>query len=252
MDIWSIGCLALVVALPILVLDFDGTIALGDGPVWAYADAALAQIEPGAAESIRTTLTDFLAGDRLDLPYADGYFAVADLCSAHLDVAQLDQAYRQSRRALDAAELQISSPPGLGQFLRTVEATPVLVTNAPADGVHRALTALGLDDVVDQLICEAGKPAGLNHIVSDLLGDLDPRWLMSVGDVYANDIAPILGRGCATAFINRFGVQSGPAHLVGTTFGELYEQIGIWAADPTAFLQRNAVHLSATPAKDLT
>lgn len=237
---------------PILVLDFDGTIALGDGPVWAYADAATAQISPSVAQSVRATLTRFLAGDRPDLPYADGYFAVADLCAPYLSAEQLNDAYRSSRQVLNETELKISSPPGLAQFLRALPASPVVLTNAPADGVQRALSALGIADLVDQLICEAGKPKFLDRIIAGLLGDLDAAWLMSVGDVYANDIAPILPRGCATAFINRFGVQSGPAHLVGATFAEMYQQIEEWAVDPPTFLQRHTVHLSANPAKDLT
>ncbi|ERK67909.1 hypothetical protein N136_04607, partial [Leifsonia aquatica ATCC 14665] len=30
--------------LPLLVLDFDGTVCVGDAPVWAYAEAVIAGI----------------------------------------------------------------------------------------------------------------------------------------------------------------------------------------------------------------
>ncbi len=243
-------------AASVIVLDFDGTVCLGDGPVWAYANAAFGRIDDvRATHQMRERLTDFLASGADAAEYKDGYFAVADLAAVHLDANALDAAYAESRHALATSPVDVHAPAGLHDFLDAFDnVARVLVTNAPYDGVAETLAALGLARHIDAVIADAKKPAGFRALLPRLLGSRPTSHLLSVGDVYDNDIAIPLGAGCATAFINRFGHTPGPSHLNGATFEQMYDDILTWAHDPEKFLRSfpaSQAHPSATaPAKD--
>lgn len=243
-------------AASVLVLDFDGTVCLGDGPVWAYANAAFGRIDDvRATQQMRERLTDFLCSGADAAAYQDGYFAVADLAAVHLDADSLDAAYAESRQVLATAPGDVRAPEGLHHFLGAFDnVARVLVTNAPYDGVTETLATLGLTDLIDAVFADAKKPAGLRGLLPQLLAGRPASHLLSVGDVYDNDIAIPLENGCATAFINRFGHTPGPSHLHGATFEEMYDGILTWAHDPEKFLQSfpaPSTHPSATAsAKD--
>ena len=72
-------------------------------------------------------------------------------------------------------------------------------------------------------------------MLGKLLGGADPATLMSVGDIWVNDIAPALELGCATAFIDRSGRDLRPAHARGRTMQDLYPAIEAWARSPRDF-----------------
>ncbi|PRZ40543.1 FMN phosphatase YigB (HAD superfamily) [Antricoccus suffuscus] len=248
-------------AASVLVLDFDGTVCLGDGPVWAYANAAFGRInDVRATHQMRERLTTFLSAGARAAAYKDGYFAVADLAAAHLDADALDAAYAESRQALATLPGDVRAPEGLHDFLDQFDnVARVLVTNAPYDGVTETLATLGLTDVIDAIIADAKKPAGFRDLLPRLRDGRPASHLLSVGDVYDNDIAIPLESGCATAFINRFGHNPGPSHLHGARFEEMYDGIHAWARDPEQFLRSRPLptpyarqpHPSATaPAKD--
>jgi FMN phosphatase YigB (HAD superfamily) len=225
---------------PVLVLDFDGTVCVGDAPVWAYADAVLDVIEgdPVVRGAIRAGLGAFLSGAPESPVYADGYAAVAALAAPHATAEQLGIAFRASRRALAMGEVPVASPSGLDAFLRGLEgaALRVLVTNAPAEGVRETLDRLGVADGVDRTITEAGKPAGWGRILPELLGARRPARLMSVGDIWRNDLAAPLAAGSGVALIDRFGQQSGLVHLVAPRFEDLYDDLAAWVREPEGFL----------------
>ncbi|GAA0425424.1 hypothetical protein GCM10009543_20750 [Leifsonia naganoensis] len=230
--------------LPLLVLDFDGTVCVGDAPVWAYAEAVIAGIldrdDIAGREldaGLRARLGAFLDGEPGSPAYADGYAAVAELAAGHADEELLQRAYQRSRRELAGGRLDVSAPEGLADFLEGLAGTAerVLVTNAPLDGVTETLEALGLAGSIDRVHAEARKPAGWADLLPRLLDGRDPRTLLSVGDIWGNDLAEPLAAGCATALIDRFGHRAGPAHLVAPTFPELYPGIAAWAEDPIAF-----------------
>ncbi|MFF2050834.1 HAD family hydrolase [Leifsonia sp. NPDC058194] len=230
--------------LPLLVLDFDGTVCIGDAPVWAYAEAVIAGIldrddsaGSGLDAGLRARLGAFLDGEPGSPAYADGYAAVAQLAAGHADEELLQRAYQRSRRELAGGGLDVSAPVGLADFLDGLAGTAerVLVTNAPLDGVVETLGALGLAGAIDRIHAEAGKPAGWTGLLPRLLDGRDPRALLSVGDIWGNDLAAPLAAGCATALIDRFGHRAGPAHLVAPSFPELYPGIAEWAHDPLGF-----------------
>lgn len=231
-------------APPLLVLDFDGTVCVGDAPVWAYAEAVIAGIldrddsaGSGLDADLRARLGAFLDGEPGSPAYADGYAAVAELSAGHADEELLQRAYQRSRRELAGGRLDVSAPEGLADFLDGLAGTAerVLVTNAPLDGVMETLESLGLAGCLDRVHAEARKPAGWADLLPRLLDGRDPRALLSVGDIWGNDLAAPLAAGCATALIDRFGHHAGPAHLVAPSFPELYPGIAAWAEAPFAF-----------------
>ena len=226
----------------VLVLDFDGTVCLGDGPVWAYAEA----IRPHLDERLAGQVTDGLLAYLEDHPgagtYADGYGAIAALAGPHVPRAVLDAAYAASRAALADGRLDIHAPEGLVELLDRLRPAvrTVVVTNAPSTGLAEALDALGLAGSLDRVIPSAGKPAGLPAVLDDLLDGADPATLMSVGDIWLNDIRPALELGCATAFIDRSGRDLRPAHARGRTIQDLYPALEAWARSPRDFADATA------------
>lgn len=210
---------------PVLLLDFDGTVCTGDAPVLAYAEETLADVPTPEADRVRSTLHDFLAGD-LGARWEDGYDAVQHLSGPFVDDATRERAYQRSRARLAAGEVPFSTPPGLVDLLRDLApvAQRVLVTNAPLHGVESTLETLGLAPVIDTVVPGADKPDGWSVVLPQILGDRPAHLAVSVGDVYRNDIAPLIPTGASTAFIDRFGSHGLPAAPTWTapSFPDLY------------------------------
>jgi len=224
---------------PVLLLDFDGTISLGDGPVLAYAEEAFADL-PGDRRAVaQGQLDGFLAGDpELLRRYADGYGCVHDQVVDHLTPDQLSAAYLKSRRRLAAEDLGTSAASGTADLLTALEgvATRVVLTNSPAVGVVESLQRFGLSELLDQVVVGADKPHRMLEHIDALTAGRQPATLISVGDHWCNDLAVPLERGCATAFISvRTGVDE-PAHLCGHDLAALAPGILAWAQDPVGFI----------------
>jgi FMN phosphatase YigB (HAD superfamily) len=218
--------------LPLLVLDFDGTVCLGDGPVWAYADAAVRDLDDATAAHVTAGLRRHLDGAADG--FSDGYAAVAAYAGPYVSPDDLQRAYAASREALAGATLDIVAPAGLAEFLTGLagRARRVLVTNAPPVGIPESLATLRLTDCIDDIHTEARKPAGLTRLLPELLDGAPPASLMSIGDVWVNDIEPALAIGAATAYIARDPHDGRPAHLRATHLSALYPAISAWVADP--------------------
>lgn len=219
----------------LLLLDFDGTVCVGDGPVWAYAEAVLGDIADttGEGDEIRQKLGAFLDGQAGD--YIDGYAAVAQLAGTHASAETLQRAYRASRRALADGILDVHAPKGLAELLADLAPATerILVTNAPVDGVAETLERIGLAQHIDRIVSDAGKPAGWSTLLPELLHGRDPARCMAVGDIWTNDLEPPHDAGCATALIDRFGRGAGAPGLVAPTFEQLYDGIRAWATANT-------------------
>ena len=252
----------------VLLLDFDGTVCVGDGPVRAYAEAVVTAVLDAATDDThraagRSFSEDLRAGLEAYLDAAaagagasaagqvpvDGYAAVAALAAGHATPAQLDAAYAASREALAVSGLEVAAPAGLVALLDELgpQVERVLVTNAPARGVTETLARLGLADVIDDVVTEAAKPAGWDRILPAYLAGRPPQAVLAVGDVWRNDVEPPLAAGCATALIDRFGHHAGPANLTARTFEELYPGIHAWAADPDGFVAAHPARVDAIP-----
>ncbi|WP_411699701.1 HAD family hydrolase [Conyzicola sp.] len=214
-----------------IVFDFDGTVSLGHGPVRAYARAASAVL--GSEEA-----ATFLAAVDLALDHApsgqlagteaiDGYDLVRLLSAEHgIDPATLSDAYLASRTRLATADSPITAPRGLPEFLRFARdyASIVLATNAPDIRVPEAIGELGLTGLFDAVYTSVGKPGGLDQVLDDWL----PRGeLLSVGDVWVNDLAPASARGALTALVGSPDTAATPTYRA-DHLHELYPVIAAW------------------------
>lgn len=225
----------------VLVLDLDGTVCVGDGPVLRYAEEVEAHLGVGLPAQVAA----FLTGDAPGGPAQDPYQLVQQVAAAHgLPADRATRAYLDSRAALFAGEVQVAAPEGLAGLLSELrpQVHVVVLTNAPRAGLDALLDRLGLAGVVDEAVGDAGKPAGMGPFTDRALAGFgiagQPWRLMSGGDLWANDLAAPAGRGCATAYIDRFGLRQGPADARAATFEGLYDAVRHWSVDAHAFGRR--------------
>ncbi|GAA4752450.1 HAD family hydrolase [Amnibacterium soli] len=206
------------------MLDFDGTVAVGDEPVLAYFRGVAG---PEADDVLARWVVTGGAG------YRDGYGLVADWAAAH-EVAEevRSAAYAASRAALHDGTAAVRAPEGLADLLRRRpdDVRCVLVTNAPVQGIEPVLARLGLDGLLDEVVGDARKPDGMPAVLERLLGEaaLPADALLSVGDVWRNDLEPAAAIGAATAFIDRFGADEGAPTFRGRTLEELLPDLERW------------------------
>ncbi|HSI91965.1 MAG TPA: hypothetical protein VK925_00615 [Jiangellaceae bacterium] len=224
----------------IMLLDLDGTACRGDEPVLEYARLVGAALPDRTAARLTAMLHGFLNGTDRDGVLADaqdGYQAVAAL-AAHLGSPpeMTEAAFHGSRGRLAAGELRVEAPAGLVDLLAELRPTVrvLLVTNAPATGLEAILNRLDLIGVLDEVIANAGKPAGLPPVLERVLADVgaehDPWRLLSVGDIWANDLRVPRERGSATAYVDRFDRRQGPADARAPLVEDLYDHIRRWAS----------------------
>lgn len=213
---------------PTIIFDFDGTLALGNGPIVAYANAVAE--ETGNAEFLgnaMSALDEFEAGRTTR---RDGYDVVGTLATdAGVRADVLNRAYLASRAAL-ADPGSVAAPEGLLAFLTRLgsHARLVLATNAPGDGIISLLESWGVAEAFDELHFSVGKPGGLEPILDDAL-TRGP--VLSVGDIVAFDLAPALARGAATALVGATAERA-PESVTfrGASLHDLYSDIETWAA----------------------
>lgn len=205
----------------VVVYDFDGTVSVGDAPAREY----LRGIAGNRADQL------FAAWDAAGRPGLDGYAMVADWARAN-GVSQTDRshAYAASRAALHDGRIATQAPAGLADLLhiRPDPVRCVLVTNAPIDGIGPALERMGLGGCFDELIGDAGKPAGLPALLRQVLGGLPAERLLSVGDLWANDLAPAAAIGAATALVDPQGTGNGSPTYRACTLTALLPDIERW------------------------
>lgn len=241
---------------PVLVLDLDGTLAVGDAPVLGYARAieSLVPQAGGLTGAVEAFFTDPHGDERL-AHAQDGYQAVHVLSEElGVDGETRDRAYAMSRAALDDDLGDVRAPEGLADALGGLDAHLVLITNSPRDGLATLLDHLGVAGLVGEVRTDAGKPAGLRRLLVELLEqhglDDAPAALMSVGDIWVNDLAPALELGCATAYVDTFDRDQGPAHVRARTLPELYPALRAWAHDPVGFVHAHPLATAVASTTD--
>jgi len=218
---------------PVLLLDFDGTVCLGDGPVLAYAEEAFAQLPAALRADADRRVAAYLAHTPQDGDdeAADAYSLVLQIAGSHIGADALSAAYLASRKRLETDDLGIHPPEGLHESLQELgpQVTRVLMTNSPELGLERALETLGVAGLLDQVVCSAAKPVALARHVGVLLGGQSPHRLLSVGDHWTNDIAVPRAMGCATAYLAPAPHPLRPADVTARTYAELALHIKTWA-----------------------
>lgn len=211
-----------------IIFDFDGTLAVGNGPVLAYAGQVVEAAGDGFLQRVAEGLAEFEAGNSR---YRDGYDVVGTLAAAEgVTAAQLGQAYQRSRELLGTDTAPVATMPGLGDFLTGLHrhARLVLATNAPQTGVDHVLDSWGVRGAFDALHFTVGKPAGLTALVRDALAK-GP--VLAVGDIAEYDLAPAWSQGADTALV---GATAADDHVTvtmrGRTLADLRTAIESWAA----------------------
>lgn len=213
---------------PSIVFDFDGTLAIGHGPVRAYARQIAPAAGAGFAERVEAELARFDAGEA---EFRDGYDVVGSLArAAGVDDATLQAAYLASRAQLGTDLAPVDTMPELDAFLETLgrSARLVLATNAPEQGIDRVLAAWGVRDRFAELHFAIGKPAGLTRLITTLRAQ-GP--VLSIGDIAEFDLAPARALGADTALVGATAALS-PASVTlrGPSLAALRTDIETWAA----------------------
>ncbi|WP_291380025.1 HAD family hydrolase [Demequina sp.] len=211
-----------------VIFDFDGTVALGHAPVDAYVrEIVAATADAGLAAAVSEGLGEFEEGLSNAI---DAYDVVRTVASERaIDAEVLRAAYLRSRALLATAEVPVEAPEGIVPFLqRLAEAADLaLVTNAPSTRLAEALATLGIDQLLPTRHTEAAKPEGLTAIVADALlrGPV-----LSVGDIYQNDLAPAAALGADTALVGPLWRSfAARTTMAAATLPELYPLIEAWA-----------------------
>ncbi|AZI58712.1 HAD family hydrolase [Nakamurella antarctica] len=220
--------------------------AIGHGPVLAYARSAAALLGPDGAtleEAVasgvqRADQLGFFAGD-----VTDGYGLVHKLAvAAGATPEMMNSAYQESRALLGTQDAPIRAPEDLAAVLARIGATSrvVLVTNAPDIQLDYALSSLGLDGHFHAVHSSAAKPAGLRVRVENWLAE---GRVLSIGDIWENDLAPVAELGGQTALV---GNPSGNARpdFASPTLPGLYNAIIAWAETDSPVLHSpgNSTH----------
>lgn len=213
---------------PSIVFDFDGTLAVGHGPVLAYANIIAPYAAPGFIDRVHVELERFDSGVTV---YRDGYDVVGSLARlAGVSVATTQTAYDGSRSLLGTAAAPVSTMPGLAEFLTTLSAhvTLVLATNAPEAGVDRVLDDWGVSSSFTEKHFAIGKPAGLSNLV-ERLRESGP--VLTIGDIAEFDLTPAAELGADTALVGATALHS-PASVTmrGSSLAAIRADIEAWAA----------------------
>ncbi|WP_152649829.1 HAD family hydrolase [Demequina oxidasica] len=219
-----------------IVFDFDGTLALGLGPLKAYARCVAELVETSRRESVEAELdAAILEFERSTDRYRDAYDAVRQASLAlGIEDETLSRGYMASREVLATEAAPVKAPAGLREFLESLPCyvTVTMVTNAPDIRITEALIALGVEDLIGARVCSARKPAGIEAVVRDAL---QHGPVLSVGDIYEFDLAPALELGADAALVgDTSGRYSDRVTMAGATLTDLYPAISAWATSSTA------------------
>jgi FMN phosphatase YigB (HAD superfamily) len=197
-----------------ILWDFDGTVYRAPDACRYYAEEISRCLPPAKRACYLQRVEDYLRGNA-GVEAADGWEAAVSAAGGEDDPVHRRDAFRKAREYLESERCPVEVPTGLREALEATRPVcrQLLLSNTPAFGVFGLLQRLGLADLFDEVVCEAGKPGSLPARVAatcNIFG-LDVHAVLSVGDHFRNDIAPALGTGAATAYIDQFG--NGPAGL---------------------------------------
>ncbi|WP_425466997.1 HAD family hydrolase [Propioniferax innocua] len=219
------------------MFDFDGTVALGLGPVRAYGRKVSEAMADGQAfqEALFAELSQAQQKGAVPAPALDAYDLVRLRATAQgVPSHVIDQAYLDSRTLLATDAAPVVVPDGLADFLSEVESHPgirvALVTNAPPVGLDRALELMGLSGRFDLQRTSAGKPRALGRMAR---GWLEQGRVLSIGDIWRNDLRPVHDVGGDTALIGRPPLGARPTFHA-PTLPSLYPDVCQWVANTTS------------------
>lgn len=217
---------------PSIVFDFDGTLALGHGPVRAYAQQLAPLMEDGFIDAVESELATYDTGEST---YRDGYDIVGSMAqAAGITSEQLSAAYLASRNELGTGAADVDTMPDLAGFLNGLRGNARLVfaTNAPDTGIAALFERWGVTGLFDEVHFNLGKPAGLEGLVDRLIAE-GP--VLSIGDIAINDLIPAAARGADTALVGAMHRSAPiPVTMQAASLADLRTTIETWAAQRPA------------------
>lgn len=172
--------------------------------VWTW------QGEEFDASAVQNLYPEPVAFSMQDMLYmGDGWWPPA-ACGYHYGLESTAYCYQKVKAALVQNENLLTPLPGLVSALKTLQGRyPLLLgTNSDAEDTERIVRALSLQGIFDHHYTSCGKPAHTVHLFRDIQKRyaLSPEELLSIGDNYLNDIAPLRQLGCATILIDPHGI----------------------------------------------
>ncbi|WP_234948495.1 MULTISPECIES: HAD family hydrolase [Corynebacterium] len=213
-----------------VIFDFDGTLAIGHGPVLAYANAVAPYAGEHYVARVEEALRTFDAGDST---YRDGYHVVGELAAQDgVSSGTMNQAYQASREILGTNAAPVNAPVGLADLLAELSqhAELHLATNAPGTGVEQVLDSWGVRPYFDHLHFSVGKPDGLYPILCQAL---ERGRVLAVGDIVEFDLQPAIDLGADTALVGATAAGSDVAVTMrGQTLNDLRGELVSWATQP--------------------
>lgn len=217
---------------PLLIFDFDGTVCTGDEAVLEYARRV------GGDECVRATEA-FLETGREAGAFAaeasDGWQAVMAWGNENgASADDMNAAFQATRQALRDGEVPAHPPVDLVPLLdrmRSLGAVAILATNSPAVGMAEMLDTIGVAGHFDEVVVDAGKPGGMKALVERLSKERPASSILSIGDLWVNDLAPAQAAGAATAYIDRWNLRQGEATFRAETLPEMYAAIENWVRE---------------------
>jgi FMN phosphatase YigB (HAD superfamily) len=224
-----------------ILWDFDGTVYRAPAACQRYAEEISRSLPPAQRPAYLERVERYLRGEG-GVQAADGWEAAVMAAEGEDDPSRRREAFRRAREYLQSGHCRVDVPAGLRETVERLR--PVcrqfLLSNTPAYGVFGLLQRLGLADLFDEVVCEAGKPASLPARIAAVRGvfGLPAHRVLSAGDHFPNDIAPALGAGAATAYIDPF--RAGPTALAtfeASTLEALLAPIEAWGAAEGAGLR---------------
>lgn len=226
----------------ILVVDLDGTLYRGDGPVRVYAEGLARAVAPDDGRALVRDVEQFLAGNPAEyLRGSSDAWVAARRAADRRGVSDdaISPAFLAARAALADGTCLVENPAGLVEALDQLagRVTRILVTNSPDDGLPELLVRLGATDVFDRVVSSAHKPYGLRDLLPGLVRSLPaPHRLLSLGDHWRNDLEPAIELGATAFYVDPFDRREGPAHAHARRVEELLPLLADWSTDPERFV----------------
>ncbi len=220
----------------LLLFDFDGTLYRGNDPFWFYAQSIAQYMDQETRTRYLDLVTTHLNG-RPGVVAGDNWEAVVKLAAPIIPDRNIWQkAFLATRQFMMSPRCRLEVPPSLVDFLRQAahKAKIVVASNSPAEATGPLMEKLGLTPYFDAVFAEANKPEGLVTIVGKLMETpYDPHQVFSVGDNYANDIAPAVEYGWLTAHISPHGYFPGPCSVRAHSIEEVLPTLSVWMVQGT-------------------
>ncbi|MEC0268937.1 HAD family hydrolase [Paenibacillus anseongense] len=122
--------------------------------------------------------------------------------------AKRQEAFQQVRKEMLQGSSSFERHAGLYEAIRQLSGVrlKLLLTNSPENTGREFIAALGANELFTDIKYGAGKPAGLEHFMSELMKreGLRPEQILSIGDHAWNDLYPVRQLGGRTAWISAY------------------------------------------------